>query len=160
MCNIESEFQKMIKAGEPDPKKNWTLVLTCVNGSVSHYWRAEVYKSNTGSVSHMPGENISPVEAVEKWANFIKNEPDYINVFGVPKGEDKPERIRVNGKAVFVLNERQPEISAESFTVGKVYEFVDGVCIDDDGEKRPGVVAGRTYLDDPWFKKRFVLIKE
>ena len=45
------------------------------------------------------------------------------------KPEEKPKYY--NGKAVCVKT-----CCPEWFTVGKVYEFIDGKCIDDDGDKR------------------------
>lgn len=46
------------------------------------------------------------------------------------------------------------------FTIGKIYEFVDGRCVDDDGVKRPVKLCSAATIDCLWFAYSFVIEKD
>lgn len=54
-------------------------------------------------------------------------------LFGEDEPEKEPEPEGINCKAIYI---GKPQLG---YTHGKIYEFSDGRCIDDDGELRPGL---------------------
>ena len=68
-----------------------------------------------------------------------------------PKEDTEPEGISC--KAVYIGKSR------EGFTHGKIYEFSDGRCLDDDGDLRPNLKCPPiTDTDDFSFNKNFVVL--
>lgn len=68
-----------------------------------------------------------------------------------PKEAAEPEGIRC--KAVYIGTSRA------GFTHGKIYEFSDGRCLDDDGDLRPGLKLHPITDTDDWsFNKKFVVL--
>jgi hypothetical protein len=61
-----------------------------------------------------------------------------------PKKDEKPKKQKYNGKVVCVESEHS------FWTVGKVYEFKDGIIIDDDGDRR-GIMCHFGCFED-WDK--------
>ena len=73
--------------------------------------------------------------------------------------KEQPKQL-YNGKVVYVgVND---EIFDTGFTTGKIYEFVDGIVIDDDRIKRP-IKGSRPPIatkEDGWFRKYFIEVVE
>lgn len=61
--------------------------------------------------------------------------------------EEKPKYY--NGKVICIKD-------CPGFTRGKLYEFVNGIVIDNDGSKRPLSLKTIESLDDEWTKSRFI----
>ena len=70
-------------------------------------------------------------------------------LFGKDKPKEAAEPEGINCKAVYI------GISREGFTRGKIYEFSDGRCLDDDGDLRFKCYP-ITDTDDFSFNKKFV----
>lgn len=79
-------------------------------------------------------------------------------LFGEDKPEKEPEPFGINCKAVYI-GEPKFGFTKFGFTRGKIYEFSDGRCLDDDGDLRPDL-AGDPIINtkSPWFADRFVKI--
>lgn len=61
------------------------------------------------------------------------------------------------GKAMFVGD---PEGYNDGFTYGKIYEFINGYCIDNDGDRRPSVGAPTTLESGDWGMDIFIKVVE
>lgn len=61
------------------------------------------------------------------------------------------------GKAMFVGS---PEGYSDGFTYGKIYEFISGYCIDNDGVRRPSVGAPTTLESGDWGMNIFIKVVE
>lgn len=74
-------------------------------------------------------------------------------LFGEDKPEEEPEPNGINCKAVYI---GEPKFG---FTRGKIYEFSDGRCLDDDGNLRPDLTRDPIInTKSPLFSERFVKI--
>lgn len=73
-------------------------------------------------------------------------------LFGEDKPEKEPEPVGINCKAVCIDDDD------DSFlTRGKIYEFSDGKCVDDDGDFYPIYVGYKIInYSDKFFAKNFV----
>lgn len=72
-------------------------------------------------------------------------------LFGEDKPEKEPEPFGINCKAVYI------SASECGFTRGKIYDFVDGRCIDDTGWARP-ISQPIISPCDRGFSERFLII--
>lgn len=61
------------------------------------------------------------------------------------------------GKAMFVGN---PEGYSDGFTYGKIYEFINGYCIDNEGVRRPSVGYPTTLESGDWGSDVFIKVVE
>lgn len=77
-------------------------------------------------------------------------------LFGEDKPEKEPEPTGINCKAVCIRDNE-----ALGLTRGKIYEFSDGKCVDDDGDFYPIYVGYKiTNYSDDLFAKNFVKLVE
>lgn len=74
-------------------------------------------------------------------------------LFGKDKPKEAAEPEGINCKAVYIGTSRA------GFTHGKIYEFSDGRCLDDDGDLRPNLKCHPVTDTDDWaFNKNFVVL--
>ena len=87
----------------------------------------------TGKLLH--GKKVEKEVSVKRYHTDVYSEKAAVEavcekLFGEDKPEDDAEPEGINCKAVYI------GISREGFTHGKIYEFSDGRCLDDDGDLR------------------------
>ena len=74
-------------------------------------------------------------------------------LFGEDKPEKEPEPFGINCKAVYIST------SECGYTRGKIYEFSDGRCLEDNGDLRPNLKCHPiTDTDNFSFNKKFVVL--
>lgn len=90
---------------------------------------------------------IASTEAVKKL--FGKQEK--------PTEQTEPEKPKgFTGKAMYISDYKY-----QSFTKGRIYEFVDGNVTDDSGAKRPNPLNGVwSAQKEHWFRKYFIIVVE
>lgn len=152
---IMEDYLKAESAPEP---KGWSGKVVCVKSDSGVFTAGRSYDFANGAIaksdSGLPygAESVCyPFETLEdfnRWSKFAQ----FIEYKGEP--EPEPERPKgLNGEAICT--------GCPGFTTGKTYIFVDGVTIDNDGDRRP-VSGGSPILStrDPWFLASFTDFKE
>ena len=90
---------------------------------------------DTTTAKLLHGKKVEKEVSVKRYHTDVYSEKAAVEavcekLFGEDKPEDDAEPEGINCKAVYI------GISREGFTHGKIYEFSDGRCLDDDGDLR------------------------
>lgn len=92
----------------------------------------------------------------DKYDTFTAADEAVKKLFGKQEKPELEKPKRFTGKAVC-------KAPITGFTVGKIYFFKDGFCVDDKGAKRPEIVFHREDPDETierWMEREFIKIKE
>lgn len=92
----------------------------------------------------------------DKYDTFIAADEAIKKLFGKQEKPEPEKPKRFTGRAVC-------KAPITGFTVGKIYSFKDGFCVDDKGVKRPDFNLPHADLDkafETWMENQFVKIKE
>ena len=92
----------------------------------------------------------------DKYDTFTAADEAVKKLFGKQEKPEPEKPKRFTGRAVC-------KAPITGFTVGKIYFFKDGFCVDDKGAKRPEIVFHREDPDETierWMEREFIKIKE
>lgn len=113
---------------------------------------------DTTTAKLLHGKNVEKEVSVKRYHRDDYSEEAAVEavckkLFGEDKPEKEPEPFGINCKAVYIST------SECGYTRGKIYEFSDGRCLDDDGDLRPDLARDPIInTKSPWFADRFVKI--
>ena len=113
---------------------------------------------DTTTAKLLHGKNVEKEVSVKRYHRDDYSEKAAVEavckkLFGEDKPEKEPEPFGINCKAVYIST------SECGYTRGKIYEFSDGRCLDDDGDLRPDLARDPIInTKSPWFADRFVKI--
>ena len=93
---------------------------------------------DTTTAKLLHGKNVEKEVSVKRYHKDVYSEEAAVEavckkLFGKDKPKEAAEPEGINCKAVYIGTSRA------GFTHGKIYEFSDGRCLDDDGDLRPGL---------------------
>ena len=93
---------------------------------------------DTTTAKLLHGKKVEKEVSVKRYHKDVYSEAAAVEavckkLFGEDKPKEAAEPEGINCKAVYVGTSRA------GFTHGKIYEFSDGRCLDDDGDLRPGL---------------------
>ena len=92
----------------------------------------------------------------DKYDTFTAADEAVKKLFGKQEKPEPEKPKRFTGRAVC-------KAPITGFTVGKIYSFKDGFCVDDKGAKRPEIVFHREDPDETierWMEREFIKINE
>lgn len=113
---------------------------------------------DTTTAKLLHGKKVEKEVSVKRYHKDVYSEAAAVEavckkLFGKDKPKAAAEPEGINCKAVYVGTSRA------GFTHGKIYEFSDGRCLDDDGNLRPNLKCHPiTDTDDFSFNKNFVVL--
>ena len=111
---------------------------------------------DTTTAKLLHGKKVEKEVSVKRYHKDVYSEEAAVEavckkLFGKDKPKAAAEPEGINCKAVYIGTSRA------GFTHGKIYEFSDGRCLDDDGDLRPNLKCHPiTDTDDLSFFKNFV----
>lgn len=112
---------------------------------------------DTTTAKLLHGKKVEKEVSVKRYHKDDYSEEEAVKavcakLFGEDKPEKEPEPVGINCKAVCIDDDD------DSFlTRGKIYEFSDGKCVDDDGDFYPIYVGYKIInYSDKFFAKNFV----
>lgn len=113
---------------------------------------------DTTTAKLLHGKKVEKEVSVKRYHKDVYSEAAAVEavckkLFGKDKPKEAAEPEGINCKAVYIGTSRA------GFTHGKIYEFSDGRCLDDDGDLRPGLkLHPITDTDNFSFNKKFVVL--
>lgn len=113
---------------------------------------------DTTTAKLLHGKKVEKEVSVKRYYKDIYSEEAAVEavckkLFGKDKPKEAAEPEGINCKAVYIGTSRA------GFTHGKIYEFSDGRCLDDDGDLRPNLKCHPvTDTDNFSFNKKFVVL--
>lgn len=111
---------------------------------------------DTTTAKLLHGKKVEKEVSVKRYHKDVYSEEAAVEavckkLFGKDKPKEDAEPKGISCKAVYIGKSRA------GFTHGKIYEFSDGRCLDDDGDLRPNLKCHPiTDTDDFTFNKKFV----
>lgn len=138
--NYDYDHLKLLKA---DEERRFNVIITSV-GDVT-----------TAKLLH--GKKLEKEVSVKRYHKDEYSEKEAVKnvcakLFGEDKPEKEPEPVGINCKAVCIDDD-----DYSFLTRGKIYEFSDGKCVDDDGDFYPIFVGYKiTNYSEPLFADNFV----